>query len=474
MTNGLRAASIASNMGELRITMAMPTLPSASTKTLLVDAWRKALAENHEDGQMARELRKEWNERFAQARQQRLDWCAQKLQAATEENRAFRLTIRYEIDLSDDTGINHLGGIHALTTNLTPHVYTTCGVYGDHEGTRTWLPVLDSAAAHHRGTHEMSVSVTASMTQGLSAVGFGEDQGCSDTVLHDRDSNAKGMIGATGVEFLQRIGLANANNNSPETHQTGLISALSVLATHTWCSGTWTPVPARSSGFAIGPFKILDDPEYRKLVSEATSDKMSESPNTPSKGGGIRQVYLCPLFERKFLHQAANRELLPNTQIHLEPLTEQEQSISMDTEETVMVSTVGVPHRALSLMREVLALPSFRTASYTQIFLPGAYHGGVTCGAMHQCPEVSNNCFLGGAIIDSRLLPPLRSRLPYYQGGRVLQFLQARCAMRGWMLAALSLGGQDDVGNGYILDVILSLFMSLYERSHGAHGEGEL
>jgi hypothetical protein len=29
-----------------------------------------------------------------------------------------------------------------------------------------------------------------------------------------------------------------------------------------WCSHVWTPVAIRSLGFAIGPFKIVEDPEY--------------------------------------------------------------------------------------------------------------------------------------------------------------------------------------------------------------------
>lgn len=85
------------------------------------------------------------------------------------------------------------------------------------------------------------------------------------------------------------------------------------------------------------------------------------------------------------------------------------------------------------------------------------------------------NTFLGGAIMDAGLLPPPGKRIPFYQGGgRVLQMLQARCAIRGWIIACLPLGGQDDVGNGYILSLIESFMMSLYERAHGATGEGAL
>jgi hypothetical protein len=125
-------------------------------------------------------------------------------------------------------------------------------------------------------------------------------------------------------------------------------------------------------------------------------------------------------------------------------------------------------------MRDILALPTFRTVSYTQIWIPGAVHGGTTSGTLGCCPEVSINPFLGGSIMDARLFAPVGHRLPFHQGGRVLQFLQARCAFRGWIVSAIPLGGQDDVGQGYIHTLIESLIMSLYERGYGAHGEGML
>ena len=74
--------------------------------------------------------------------------------------------------------------------------------------------------------------------------------------------------------------------------------------------------------------------------------------------------------------------------------------------------------------------------------------------------------------MDSRLLPQPGYRLPFHSGGRVLQMLQARSAIRGWITAALPLGGRDDVGLGFILTLFESFLMSLYERGHGAHGEG--
>eukprot|EP00531_Pseudo-nitzschia_arenysensis_P017503 CAMPEP_0116154266 /NCGR_PEP_ID=MMETSP0329-20121206/21690_1 /TAXON_ID=697910 /ORGANISM="Pseudo-nitzschia arenysensis, Strain B593" /LENGTH=1391 /DNA_ID=CAMNT_0003651237 /DNA_START=71 /DNA_END=4244 /DNA_ORIENTATION=- len=163
--------------------------------------------------------------------------------------------------------------------------------------------------------------------------------------------------------------------------------------------------------------------------------------------------------------------LLPDTKFDLAPLTKRQVVLLEDLDKSVLTSTVGVPHRALSLMRDILALPVFRTVSYTQIWIPEAVHGGVTSGSLHCCPEVLNNPFLGGAIMDSRLLPPINHRLPYYQGGRILQFLQARPFGDGSFRQS-PLGGFDDVGNGYIHTLVESLIMSLYARGHGAHGEG--
>lgn len=56
--------------------------------------------------------------------------------------------------------------------------------------------------------------------------------------------------------------------------------------------------------------------------------------------------------------------------------------------------------------------------------------------------------------------------------GRSLQFLQARNAIRGWTRAALPLGSDDDVGQGYLHALVETYLMSLYERGHGAFGEG--
>lgn len=153
-------------------------------------------------------------------------------------------------------------------------------------------------------------------------------------------------------------------------------------------------------------------------------------------------------------------------------MSQNQKEIIAGLDQSIILATAGVTHRALLFMKEVLALPVFRTVAYNQVWIPNAVHGGSTSGSLNNCPEVSINPFLGGAIMDARLLPPVGHRLPFYHGGRVLQFLQARCAVRGWIISAIPLGGQDDVGQGYIHTLFESLIMSLYERGHAAHGEG--
>ena len=192
-----------------------------------------------------------------------------------------------------------------------------------------------------------------------------------------------------------------------------------------------------------------------------------------ANGEGIRQLYFAPVFCRKHIHaKSANMKLIPNTRFQLSSLTTRQREMLEGLDRSVLTVTSGVSHRALSLMRDLLAFPAFRTVSYTQVWIPNAVHGGVTSGALHTCPEVLSNPFLGGSIMDARLLPPVGHRLSYHHGGRVLQFLQARCAIRGWTIAAIPLGGRDDVGQGYIHTLIESLMISLYERGHGSHGEG--
>jgi hypothetical protein len=184
------------------------------------------------------------------------------------------------------------------------------------------------------------------------------------------------------------------------------------------------------------------------------------------------QYYFAPTFARKYIHAQASTSFLPNTDFQFSPLTPRQKDVMAGLDQSVILATAGVANRALSFMKEILALPVFRTVAYSQVWIPGAVHGGSTSGCLNGCPEVSLNPFLGGAIMDSRLLPPVGHRLPFYYGGRALQFLQARSAVRGWIISAIPLGGQDDVGQGYIHTLFESQIMSLYERGHAAHGEG--
>jgi hypothetical protein len=381
--------------------------------------------------------------------------------------------------------------------------------------------------------------VTAPMRDGLSVVGLGEDLGVSDTLLHDGDvvvmnddstGAAMAELGKDHVDWIRNLLLSNdatttTHNNvdeairpqqqqpnpippatphwiPPDHHPSAfpprrIVPLDDIWATHVWVSGSWTPLPARSLGFCVGPFQVLEDPEYFGIDPEDDDpmsnggggggdddDEAEDSQHTREarqaaiasarrNGEGIRQVYLAPLYERKFLHiNSASMILLPHTELKLAPLTRRQREASKALQDNIIACTVGVSHRALSLMREILSLPAYRTSSYTQVWIPNAVHGGVTSGALHNCPEVLCNPFLGGAIMDSRLLPPVGYRLPFYQGGRVLQFVQARCAVRGWINAALPLGGNDDIGFGYLLTLVESFIMSLYERGHGGFGEG--
>jgi hypothetical protein len=451
-----------------------------------------------------------------------------------------KITIRYTLVLGGEGQDCHLGGLHAMTSNSTPLVYTTAGTHGDHEGPRCWIPTVDSASTKHRASHELSIQVTAPMANGISIVGMGEDLGVLENYLHDHplrrrmtaeeeEEEGRRLIARElGLDHMKLIQTAyghkassssstvegSSRNRSrhtptlphvipPDSTTTtttttaaggggggGTVVSVApqitllddIFVTSVWSSCSWSPIPARSLGFAIGPFRVLEDPEYFKAVAGEDSSSSStstthESPHAVDaareQGEGIRQVYLAPIFARKHIHATANARLLPNTSIELTGLDQRQIKVLQGLDQSVITASVGVPHRALSLMRDSLAFPAFRTVSYTQVWIPHAVHGGSSSGALHNCPEVLVNPFLGGAILDARLLPPVGHRLPYHQGGRVLQFLQARCAIRGWITAALPLGGRDDVGYGYIHVLIESFLMSLYERGHGAYGEGK-
>jgi hypothetical protein len=556
MTIALRAASITSNTyGELRLHVLHGASKGDATMEksnddMVLDLWEKDLeytVRGNGANSMQQRLQQELAQRAVERRNERFRLISRRLTAATElsmvshhmtrkattsmnaANRAFKVTIRYRIQGLDSqhypgTLVRNLGGLQAAMGGgewkSAPFVYTVAGVYGDHEGARCWIPVLDSASVHHRTTHNFSISVTAPIVTGLSIVGFGEDFGVTETLLHSQqEPNA--VPKETGIGEIQKVldQLLSYRNTEFDTNEVHVIPPSStampsstaskerivpldqILATTLWCSHVWSPIPCRSLGFAIGPFKIVDDPEYFLLSALNHNDKDYDDDdddengqvslddrrdafleNARKNGEGIRQVYLTPKFERKYCftggnidsgtYHRVNASLLPNAMIRLLPLSSSQILTSSQLDQTVTYATIGVPHRALSLMRDVLALPTYRTTSYTQVWIPNAVHGGCTSGSLHNCPEVLINPFLGGGVMDSRLLPPIGLRLPYYQGGRVLQFLQARCAIRGWITAAVPLGGLDDVGNGYLLTLFESFIMSLYQRGHGGHGEG--
>lgn len=511
MTTGMRVASVASSMGELRITISDPNKPkirigqpkAEHLPTIIMDvtkeeaqtAWYNDLVEPA-PGSAVRKLQANLWKRSALMRESRMKRVSNELTDATARTeqsntiRAMKITVKYHIPVNNSNA--HYGGIH-FHTEETPHIYTTTGVVGDHEGSRCWLPCLDSANSRHRASRELTIQVTAPIREGLLAVGFGEDFGVHKAYLHDQyiTKAASSVLGSNHVSLVNSIYEEKTESNVLQTEQGSVPHVIpfddasntidAVLVTSMFCSYNWTPCPARSLGFAIGPFRILDDPEYFSADENegATQDELQNEYEMIQaldaariNGEGIRQVYFAPLYERKYIHCKANLVLLPNTNITIAPCNRKQQEITEKFDQTIVASTIGVPHRALSLVRDILALPASRTASYTQIWIPNAVHGGSSSGALHCCPDVLVNPFLGGAIMDSRLLPPIDHRLPFYAGGRVLQFLQARCAIRGWITAALPLGGRDDVGFGYIFSLIESFLMSLYERGHGASGEG--
>lgn len=570
MTTGLRAASMASNLGELRVwvetkgkkqqqppktttTTATATTGAIDTTTTAYVTWKRDLERVSQfipeyaagggggSGAVAQRLSAVLQERSVDRRTKRLHLVASRLAAAAVPpdgkvnnlettkvvtNRAFKVTIQYSISalndplpstITNDDGTStlaqqqphNLAGLQAVSGG-TPYVYTVTGVYGDHEGPRCWIPVLDSAAVPHRASHCLTIAVTAPVTAGLSVVGCGEDYGISETVWHDETSNQDAVQRELGSDHFgkimarqqqQQLFISSPQSVTPramhviplEHQQQRQASLHTIQATNVWCSQAWLPIPCRSLGFAIGPFKVLEDPEYfgpsaldekddddEEDGKEPFYDRLAAFLESVRKNGkGIRQVYLAPLFERKYIHTRpstcnVNMSLLPDTRLQLLPLPAPQLAMAEQLDATVTFATTGVPHRALSLMRDVLAAPTYRTYSYTQIWIPNAVHGGCTSGALHHCPEVLVNPFLGGAIMDSRLLPPVGYRLPFFQGGRVLQFLQARCAIRGWITAALPMGGHDDVGTGYLLSLVESFIMSLYERGHGGQGEGKI
>ena len=304
----------------------------------------------------------------------------------------------------------------------------------------------------------------------------------SDNVDNNSEVSSSGISPLPDTSDLNLGMLAQIRNLRP-TYVTSIFSSL-----------VWSPCPSRSLGFAVGPFATIYDPEYFRLENDDEDDSDDEMEGDDADDGsplsihetarkmgeGIRQLYFAPQDDRPWIHSDVNDAtifptLSSNHHSKRRPeLTAEYVRDRQLLERSVLASTLGVPNRALSLMRDILALPAYRTSSYTQIWIPNAQLSGSSAGGnMAGCAEVSGcNCFLGGAIIDSTLLPPPGMRLPYYDGGRYLQFIQARNAIRGWIRAALPLGSGDDVGQSYLHSMVETFIMSLYERGHGAYGEG--
>jgi hypothetical protein len=329
-----------------------------------------------------------------------------------------------------------------------------------------------------------------------------------------RESELMQTLGKSSLEFIARafcptrfpqlsnpttIGTSSASNGSrvhviPHSirpSSSHVETKQRSLATATFVSCIWSPCPSRSLGFAVGPFKVLYDKEYygkEEIDDDEDEDEEGQENDDDEEiptvdetalklGEGIRQLYFCPLDERNQIHGLAPFIGLDENCKPPPPLPRRQcpgpiQQIKREIVTSLVGSTTGVPNRALSLMRDILSLPSYRTSSYTQIWIPNAVDGGSTCGNLHACPEISCNPFLGGAILDATLLPPPGRRLPFHEGGRVLQFLQSQCVFRGWITSTLPLAGSDEIGQGY-LHVLLEVFLlGLYERAHGATGEG--
>lgn len=387
MTTGLRASSIASNMGELRLSVQKASKASPSSKlgdkdkspeqakarAELAEKWKQDIIRSETiQGFVVKDLYKKLEERARVRRNARIQLIAKGLAEAysfESGNRAFKITVSYQIPIHEVPSI-HLGGLHVHTnSNYAPHVYTTSGVVGDHAGPRSWLPCLDSASFQHRSSHEITIKVTAPMKEGLSMVGMGEDMGASETLLHDDGTTQKSLrMQHLGLEHVQCIQTAMARNQStanliPPGPDDGEIRTVllidAILATNVWTSCSWLPIAARSLGFAIGPFKLVEDPEYFCLGHDAVDcdeKQIENAEKARSRGEGIRQAYFAPMYERKLIHEGANKTLLPDVDIRLFPLSSRQVRMAKELDETVIRATAGVPHRALSLMRDLLAI----------------------------------------------------------------------------------------------------------------------
>jgi len=561
MMDALRCKSIASNLGEVQISFVRPNSNNIDDKKKNIQrnseewnhkvyhCWKKDIDDsslgkgnnNHTSSSLHQELKQRLNERHAKRREKRINFIAKQLQESsssqkqgTEEfgrsNRkqlALKVTIHFKM-FTHPCGSIHLGGIHFLSpllskhgsisssnsnTNIniprfmTPHVYTTTGTVGDHQGPRCWLPTIDSARWNHRCTHEMSIVVTAKKEEGLWATGFGEDFGMNDVIIHpvpssssttvttsttsqesDLNSSLIEILGQEQVSLI--IEALHSSVQDDDSHQ----PHVPILATAMWVSSLWNPAPARSLGFAIAPFRIVYDHEYYTKLEDHDEDEEYRDRKRIDKhrvfvafkaavrrGEGVRQLYFADPQERISIQKG---RILLKTNDNFKLLGGKKYGSSSFLSESslfgplnaiqraIVASTDGVPMRALSLMRGILSIPRFRTSSHTQIWIPGAVDGGSSSGALCTHPEIVCNAFIGGAIFDSSLLHPPNLRLPYYFGGRTCQFLQAQSAIRGWIIATTPLAGDDDIGQSYIHVLFECLLMSFYERAHGSFGEG--
>jgi hypothetical protein len=558
MTTALRAASVASHMGELRVSYLPPTTTnntsgsntataaaatttttssttSSQPDTAVMELWLEDLLEGSSQAQPNHATTPERQS----VRHKRLTRVAQQL-ASSKVHMALKVELVFTYPLLENDNkssaslMQHYGGWHVCHDVAYPHVYTTSGTYGDFSsGPRTWVPTLDSAKVQHRASHELTVRTTARATAALQCLGAGETMGRAYAVGHygaaenpssSGDDNTIAL--GTAIRSTEHVqwwkALPRSSPNTPTAQQPDVVPpdqqdtvATALYVTHVWTSAIWTPIPVRSLGWAIGPWAIVEDPEYFAKVlapndeeeeeeeqNEETADTTMDTDDDPmdtsqrrrqvqssrearwaafldavrQRGEGIRQAYFMPRYARAGVFiEYADWSLVSSTRptFQLPSNSAQQQEDAQDWQDAVTRATIGVPHRALSLTRDVLALPTYRTVSYTQIWIPSAVDGGCTSGALADCPEVALNPFLGGAILDARLLPPPRARLPFVAGGgRVLQYAQARAALRGWIRAALPLGGDDEVGFGYLHCLVEALLFSLYERGHGSYGSG--
>ena len=442
MTNGLRAASVAAHRGgNVRI-----VLPSTTSTTCSVNEWKERIhaLSSSTDCPLLHDMVLP----DSVLREKRIQRMAQELHAITttttsdNNNKVYTIRIDYTISNYNNTaaGLTHLPSIPAL--------YTTCGVHGDHQGPQCWLPVIDGS--RHRWTHTLSITATTTSSNNKlyapAIVGCGQDAGVHDCILH---TDTVPALGATLERLLLRS-LLDEQQQKREEEEDDTTTAMDVdtnddendiptfFCTALWKSHIWLPVSCRSLGFAIGPFHTVTD------APDGDDDDNNDD-------RAVRQVVCIP---RAFRSTDRARRVVPVRTIST---TQQQQW----QPQQCLGGTTGVAGTAWRFVRELLQI-SFRTTTYTQVWLP------VTDATTAQ----QSNTFLGGAILNSRLLLDGRSSLPYYAGGRALQFQQARAVVDGWVTAALPLGSGDDVGDGYVWSVVQAILWSLYERGHGVFGEG--